>query len=82
MLASPASTTVSNSNGSTRSCREFSDPVLYCASLIARGPNRAPGRWVTMSSNGAPTMATSTFLARSSAASVTHGRLANVVGPT
>ena len=30
------------------------------SSRMARGPNRAPGLWVTASSNGAPTMATST----------------------
>ena len=35
------------------------DPLVYCASRIARGPNRAPGRWLTASSKGAPTIATS-----------------------
>ena len=48
------------SNGSTSSWSELIEPDVYCASRIARGPNRAPGRWLTASSNGAPTMATST----------------------
>jgi hypothetical protein len=82
MFASPASTTLRSSNGSTPSWREWSDPVLYCASRIARGPKRAPGRWLTASSNGAPTIATSTPRRRSSAGSVTQGSLANVEGPT
>ena len=49
------------SNGSTPSWSEWIEPDVYCASRIARGPNRAPGRWLTASSNGAPTIATSTL---------------------
>src|SRR3972149_6729523 len=56
-------------------------PPEFCAPRTPRGPTRAPGRCVTRSSNGAPTMATSTFRARISAGSVIHGRLAKVVGP-
>jgi hypothetical protein len=82
MFASPASTTVSTSNGSLCSWSEWIEPDVYCASRIARGPKRAPGRWLTASSNGAPTIATSTFRARSSAGSSIHGRFMNVVGPT
>jgi len=82
MLASPASTTVRTSNGSTSSWREWSEPLVYWASRIARGPNRVPGRWLTASSNGAPTMATSTFRRRSSSGSVIHGSFAKVDGPT
>ncbi len=82
MFASPASTTWRISNGSTPSWRELIEPEVYCASRIARGPKRAPGRWLTASSNGAPTIATSTALAWRSATSVTHGRFMNVVGPT
>jgi hypothetical protein len=40
---------------------------------MARGPNLAPGRWLTASSNGAPTMATSGRSRASAAASVTQG---------
>ena len=58
------------------------EPDVYCASRIARGPKRAPERWLTASSNGAPTMATSTLRARSSAASGTHGSFMNVGRPT
>ena len=43
MFASPASTTVRTSNGSMSSWSEWIDPDVYCASRIARGPNRAPG---------------------------------------
>ena len=82
MFASPASTTVSTSNGSTSSWSELSEPDALWASRIARGPNRAPGRWDVPSSNGAPTTATSTPRRRISSGSVTHGRLPNVVGPT
>jgi hypothetical protein len=82
MFASPASTTLSTSNGSTPSWSEWIEPVVYCASRIARGPNLAPGRWLTASSNGAPTIATSTFLARSSAASGTQGSFMNDGIPT
>ncbi len=82
MFASPASTTVRISNGSTPSWSEFSDPVEYCASRIARGPKRAPDRWLTASSNGAPMIATSTPRRRSSAGSVTQGQRAKVDGPT
>jgi hypothetical protein len=82
MLASPASTTVRCSNGSMPSWSEWIDPVVYWASRIARGPNRAPGRWLTASSNGAPMIATSTDRAASSAGSVIQGRFMNVVGPT
>ena len=82
MLASPASTTVRTSNGSTSSWSEWIEPDVYCASRIARGPNRAPGRWVTASSNGAPMIATSTPRRRSSAGSVIHGSFMNVEGPT
>ena len=82
MFASPASTTVRISNGSTPSCSEWIDPVLYCASRMARGPKRAPGRWLTASSKGAPTIATSTQRRRSSAGSVIQGSFANVDGPT
>ena len=60
MFASPASTTVSSSNGSTPSWSELIEPDVYWASRIARGPKRAPGRWLTASSNGAPMIATST----------------------
>jgi hypothetical protein len=35
------------------------EPVVYWASRMARGPKRAPGRWLTASSNGAPTIAMS-----------------------
>ena len=70
MLASPASTTVRTSNGSTSSWSEWMLPEVYCASRIARGPNRVPGRWLTASSNGAPTIATSTPRRRISAGSV------------
>ena len=82
MFASPASTTVRISNGSTPSWSELIEPDVYCASRIARGPKRAPGRWLTASSNGAPMIATSTARAWSSARSVTQGRFMNVVGPT
>ena len=44
----------------TSSASEWIEPEVYCASRMARGPKRAPDRWVTASSNGAPTMATST----------------------
>ncbi len=60
MLASPASTTVRTSNGWMSRASEWIEPEVYCASRIARGPNRAPERWVTASSNGAPMIATST----------------------
>ena len=43
MFASPASTTFRMSNGSTPSWSELIEPDVYCASRIARGPNRAPG---------------------------------------
>ena len=43
MFASPASTTVSTSNGSTPSWSELIEPDVYWASRIARGPKRAPG---------------------------------------
>ena len=43
MLASPASTTVRTSNGSTSSWSELIEPEVYCASRMARGPKRAPG---------------------------------------
>ena len=82
MFASPASTTFRTSNGSTPSWSELIEPDVYCASRIARGPNRAPGRWLTASSNGAPMIATSTPWRRSSAGSVIHGRFMKVVGPT
>ena len=55
---------------------------MYCASRIARGPNRAPERWLTASSNGAPTIAMSTPRARSSAGSVIHGSFMNDGRPT
>jgi hypothetical protein len=58
------------------------EPDVYCASRIARGPKRAPERWLTASSNGAPMIATSTRRASSSAGSVIQGRFMNVVGPT
>src|ERR671923_26051 len=42
MFASPASTTVSTSNGSTPpSCSELIEPEVYCASRMARGPSGA-----------------------------------------
>ncbi len=82
MFASPASTTVSTSNGSTSSWSEWREPDAYCASRIARGPNRVPGRWLTASSKGAPTIATSTSSRRSSAGSSTQGSLLNETGPT
>jgi len=40
---------------------------------MALGPKRAPGRWLTASSNGAPTIATSGRRSRSAAASVRTG---------
>ena len=82
MLASPASTTSSTSNGSLPSWSEWIEPEVYWASRIARGPNRAPGRWLTASSNGAPTIATSVRRRRSSAGSVIQGSFMNVDGPT
>ena len=82
MLASPASTTSRTSNGSTSSWSELTEPDVYCAWRIARGPNRAPERWLTASSNGAPMIATSGFRARSSAASVTHGSFMKLTAPT
>ena len=82
MFASPASTTVRISNGSTPSWSEWIEPDVYCASRIARGPKRAPGRWLTASSNGAPTIATSALRAASSAGSGTHGSFMNVGRPT
>ncbi len=82
MLASPASTTSRISNGSTPSWSEWIEPEVYCASRIARGPNRAPDRWLTASSNGAPTMATSGRRRASSAGSVIQGSFMNETGPT
>ena len=82
MFASPASTTVSTSNGSTPSWSELIEPDVYWASRIARGPNRAPERWLTASSNGAPTIATSAPRARRSSGSVTQGSFMKVDGPT
>ena len=82
MFASPASTTVRTSKGSIPSWSECTEPDVYCAWRIARGPKRAPERCETASSNGAPTTATSTSRERSSAGSVTHGSFANETGPT
>jgi hypothetical protein len=82
MFASPASTTSRTSNGSTPSWSEWIEPVVYCASRMARGPNRAPGRWLTASSNGAPTIATSAFRARRAAASGIQGSFMNDGMPT
>ena len=82
MFASPASTTVSTSNGSTSSWSEWIEPDAYCASRIARGPNRVPGRWLTASSNGAPTIATSTSSRAELGRIVDPGQLLNETGPT
>ena len=82
MFASPASTTSSTSNGSTSSWSELIEPDVYCAWRMARGPNRAPDRWLTASSNGAPMMATSALRAWSSAGSVTHGSFMKLTPPT
>jgi hypothetical protein len=82
MFASPASTTSRTSNGSTPSWSEWIEPEVYWASRMARGPNRAPDRWLTASSNGAPTIATSTLRARSSDGSGTQGSFMNVGNPT
>ena len=81
-FASPASTTSRTSNGSTPSWSEWIEPVVYCASRMARGPNRAPGRWLTASSNGAPTIATSARRSRSASVSGIQGRRMNVGRPT
>ena len=56
--------------------------AVYCASRMARGPKRAPGRWVTASSNGAPTIATSDAARAELDGSVIQGRFMNVGGPT
>ena len=69
--ASPASTTSSQSSGSMSSCSELRSPAWYVACRIARGPKRAPERWLTASSNGAPTIAMSGRRSASAAASVT-----------
>jgi hypothetical protein len=61
---------------------QLEGPDVYCASRMARGPKRAPGRWLTASSKGAPMIATSTPLAMSCSGSVIQGRFMNVVGPT
>jgi len=44
---------------------------------IARGPNRAPGRDETPSSNGAPTIATSACAAARDPSSVAHASFSN-----
>ena len=77
--ASPASTTVSTSYGATSSWRDHavSGPHTVGAIRIARGPNRAPGRAETASSNGAPTIATSAWAAASASSSVAHGSRSN-----
>ena len=56
--ASPKSTTRSSASGSAFASR--CAPVPKLAARMARGPKRAPGRSETRSSEGAPTMATST----------------------
>ena len=73
--ASPASTTVRCAYGSAWSWIDHASavPQAVGAIRIARGPNRAPGRDDTPSSNGAPTIATSAFAARSDSSSVAHG---------
>ena len=50
--ASPASTTVSTSNGATSVWIDHDQglPLVTCAARIAIGPNRAPGRAETPSS--------------------------------
>ena len=83
MFASPASTTSRTSNGSMPSWSEWIEPDVYCASRIARGPNRAPGRWLTASSNGAPDDRHVGPPARGARpGSVIQGSFMNVVGPT
>src|SRR6188768_2067790 len=52
------------------------------ARRVLRLADRAPGRWLTASSNGAPTIATSIALLRSSAGSTTQGRFMKVGMPT
>src|SRR5947207_3904610 len=54
-------------------------PPDTSACRMARGPNRAPGRYDVASSTGAPTMATST--PASSPGSRARGSLQNVVAP-
>src|SRR5574342_1205538 len=73
--ASPASTTFTREYGSTSSWIDQAHraPHVVGAILIARGPNRAPGRDETPSSYGAPTIATSAEAARSASSSVAHG---------
>ena len=66
---------VRTSNGSTSSWSEWIEPAVYCAWRMARGPNRAPDRCVTASSNGAPMIATSTPRPRSSAGIRDPGQL-------
>ena len=57
-------------------------PARVLASRMARGPNRAPDRWLTASSNGAPMIATSGRRARSASGPVIHGSRMNVGMPT
>ena len=83
MLASPASTTVSTSNGSTSSWSELIEPEVYCASRIARGPKRAPGPMADgVVERRADDRDVDARGARSSAGSVIHGSFMNVRGPT
>ena len=77
--ASPASTTVSFAYGSASSWIDHASAVPHAvgAIRIARGPNRAPGRDDVPSSNGAPTIATSAFAARSASSVNAHGSFSN-----
>jgi hypothetical protein len=59
--------------------REGGTPAESSAARMARGPYLAPGRFETVSSKGAPTMATSTL--SSSAGSRTSGSFENVEMP-
>ena len=56
-------------------------PGSYAVDRIARGPNRAPGRLVVATSNGAPTIATSGRQASSCSGSVRNGRCPNDTMP-
>ena len=82
MLASPASTTVEDLERLVAQLERV-DRARRVLRLADRPrPEPRPGRWLTASSNGAPTIATSALRARSSAGSGTHGSFMNVGRPT
>jgi hypothetical protein len=77
--ASPESTTVRRSYGSTSSWIDHASlPHVVGAERIARGPKRAPGLPEVPSSVGAPTIATSAPLAARLSSSEQSGSLSNV----